>query len=203
MPELKRLKKLPKLDMNPMVDMAFLLVCFFMMTTTFKTETPTEVHIPESHAELKIPEKDICLITIGKDGDIYLGVDNVFDRGQMLNVVAKQHQLSLSADQQKNFTLTSSFGMPITGLERFLNLPRAERKLAHQGGIPLDSANNEFREWIIAARIANPRLRFAIHADEEVAYPVIHSCFETLRDLNITRFSLITDSRSEDDDSES
>jgi len=201
MPELKRLKKLPKLDMNPMVDMAFLLVCFFMMTTTFKTDTPTEVRIPESHAELKIPQKDICLITIGKEGGIYLGVDNIYDRREMLNVIAKQHQLNLNDQQQDNFSLTSSFGLPISRLGEFLDLNRMDRKAVPQSGIPLDSLNNEFREWIVAARIANPRLRFAIHADQEVPYPLIHSCFETLRDLNITRFSLITDSRSDDSES--
>ena len=201
MPDLRKLKKLPKLDMNPMVDMAFLLVSFFMMTTTFKTDTPTEVVIPESHAELKIPDKDICLITIGKEGDLFIGIDNKYDRMQMLDVVNKQNELRLNEDQREQFSLISSFGLPFSGLDAFLNLKKEERKEAEQAGIPLDTADNQFRQWIIAARIANPRLRFAIHADEEVSFPVINQCFETLRDLNITRFNLITDSKLDDPES--
>lgn len=198
MPDFKRLKKLPQLDMNPMVDMAFLLVSFFMMTTTFKTDTPTEVSIPISHADLKLPDMDVCLITIGKEGDLFFGIDNKYDRVKMLDVMAMQNELSFTEKEKEEFSLISSFGLPMSGLSQFLDLDKTDRKSIEQTGIPLDSANNEFRQWVIAARMANPRLRFAIKADKDVSYNTIHDCFETLRDLNITRFNLITDAEVDD-----
>ncbi len=201
MAEIKRLKKLPKLDMNPMVDMAFLLVSFFMMTTTFKTDTPTEIAIPYSLATLKIPDKDICMITIGKTGDVYLGIDNKFDRIQMLEIVEKQNGLQFSEEQKEQFSMISSFGVEFQDLTQFLTYSKEERKGVDQPGIPMDTLQNEFRQWIIAVRSANPRLRFAIHADQEVPFPTINMCFETLRDLNITRFNLITDTEIDDSDS--
>ena len=103
--------------------------------------------------------------------------------------------------ESENFSMTSSFGMPVTQLQDFLTRPKEERKLFPQDGIPMDTIQNEFRQWVIAARLANPRLRFAVHADKEVPYPLIHQCFETLRDLNITRFNLITDAEIDDPDS--
>ena len=97
--------------MNPMVDMAFLLVCFFMMTTTFKSEMPIEISIPFARADLKIPDKNICTISIDKDGRAYLGLDNKYDRKQMLTYVSRQKGLTFSLDQAERFSLLSSFGV--------------------------------------------------------------------------------------------
>jgi len=47
--------------------------------------------------------------------------------------------------------------------------------------------------WIRNARAVNPNLRFAINADGETKYPVIHEVFETLRELGVTRFNLVTE----------
>lgn len=189
-----KLKKLPQLDMNPMVDMAFLLVSFFMMTTTFKTDAPIELTLPNSHADLKIPEKDIAVITIGKTGRFYFGIDSQFDRQKMLQFVAEHSDIQLNENQIKHFSLQSTFGVPLDQLGAFLELEAEERKAFEQNGIVVDSTKNELKQWILGARLANPQLRFAINADESVAYPYIHQCIETLRELNINRFSLITES---------
>lgn len=198
MNKVKRLKKLPKLDMNPLVDMAFLLVSFFMMTTTFKTESPAEIATPASRAELKIPDKNICMISISEDGRLFMGVDNKFDRIKMLEIVGQQNQLALDEGQKEEFALISSFGMEFTQLPQYLKLAKEERRDIEQSGIPMDSVQNEFRQWLIAARLTNPRLRFAITADAQVPFPVVNQSFETLRDLNITRFNLVTEDKKDD-----
>ena len=53
MPAVRPRRPSPKLDMNPMVDLAFLLVTFFMLTTTFRTEEPVLVDVPASHSEIE------------------------------------------------------------------------------------------------------------------------------------------------------
>jgi len=193
MPRFKKLKKLPKLDMNPMVDMAFLLVSFFMMTTTFKTESPFEVDLPDSHAEVKVPEKDICIITVGESGEIYLGLPNQFDRLEMLEFICRSEGVRLSEEQSEQFSKMKAIGSPIAELDQLLGMDLSEIRKYPQSGIPIDSAQNEFKKWIMGARIANPRIRFAIEADRELKYPIVRDLIESLRDLNISRFNLITE----------
>jgi biopolymer transport protein ExbD len=65
-----------KLDMTPMVDVGFLLLTFFMLSTTFKAQDVAEVIIPESHSAIKLPDSDVMTVTVNKDGEVYLSLDN-------------------------------------------------------------------------------------------------------------------------------
>lgn len=53
-----------KLDMTPMVDIAFLLLIFYMATTQFKPPEARAVTLPQSHSMIELPAKDIINITI-------------------------------------------------------------------------------------------------------------------------------------------
>ena len=64
-----------RIDMTPMVDVAMLLLTFFMMTTQFKPPEDVEVIIPASHSQFKLPESHIMMVYVNKEGKIYLGVD--------------------------------------------------------------------------------------------------------------------------------
>ncbi len=67
------LKKQPKIQILPMIDVVFFLLVFFMLFTTFKT-TPTglEINLPQAKTVAK-QEEDIKLtINIAKEGDLYL-----------------------------------------------------------------------------------------------------------------------------------
>ncbi len=65
-----------KLDMTPMVDVGFLLLTFFMLTTQFKPPEDIQITLPSSHSVFKIPGADVITLTIGKEGQILLGVDS-------------------------------------------------------------------------------------------------------------------------------
>lgn len=65
-----------KQDMTPMVDIGFLLLTFFMLTTQFKPEDAVEVSLPESHSVFKLPDADVITISIGKDGKTFVGFDS-------------------------------------------------------------------------------------------------------------------------------
>lgn len=64
------------IDMTPMVDIAFLLLIFFMTTTQFKKPEEVEVQIPTSHSIFKLPETGVIIITVTRQKDIYLTLDN-------------------------------------------------------------------------------------------------------------------------------
>jgi biopolymer transport protein ExbD len=193
---LRNIKTKPKLDMNPMVDMAFLLVAFFMMTTTFRPELPEEVMIPPSSAEVKLPERNLATITVTKTGMVFFGIDNKFDRRELLGRVGREFGVTFDESQLNTYSLMATAGVPVENMGEFLNA-KSNRVPFEQLGIPLTDDSQLFY-WIRNARAVNPNLRFAINADGETKYPVIHEVFETLRELGVTRFNLVTEKMEED-----
>jgi len=52
------------IDMTPLVDVAFLLLIFFMTTTQFQPPEKEKITLPESSSEAKSPESDIITIAV-------------------------------------------------------------------------------------------------------------------------------------------
>ena len=52
------------IDMTPMVDVAFLLLIFFMCTTQFKPPEKDKITLPESNSDAKSPETDIITVAV-------------------------------------------------------------------------------------------------------------------------------------------
>jgi len=76
-----------RIDMTPMVDIAFLLLIFYMATTTFKPPEARAVDLPESHSQIELPDKDVINLTITKYDSIYVDyveLVNVEIEGQMV-----------------------------------------------------------------------------------------------------------------------
>ena len=60
------------IDMTPMVDVAFLLLIFFMCTTQFKPPEKDKIALPESNSEAKAPESDIIVLSVTKTPSVRL-----------------------------------------------------------------------------------------------------------------------------------
>lgn len=178
--------------MNPMTDLAFLLVTFFMLTTTFKQEDPVPIDLPVSEAEMKLPEKDILIVSVSQKGAVLLQWSDQHARRNWVQHVSQQLGVSLNATQVRHFALTGAFGMPAQQLPQFLEAVPAARKGWNHSGIPHDSSRNELAVWLRAARSLEPRLRFAIKADRATLYPAIRRVMDVMLDLGINRFNLVT-----------
>lgn len=71
-----RAKKMStKIDMTPMVDLAFLLLTFFLLTTTFNKPKTMEVNMPDKvdddTQQTKINERDILNLVLAEDNKIF------------------------------------------------------------------------------------------------------------------------------------
>jgi len=190
-------KPTPTIDMTPMVDLAFLLVTFFMLTTTFRPDEPIAVDTPTSISQIKIPERDVLTVTIGKDGRIFFNVDGQYTRTALLQNIGKLYAIDFSQEETHQFALMSSFGIPIGGMKQFLHLSPEERKQLVQPGIPCDSLRNELADWVLQARLANHMLRIAIKGDRDTGYPVAKRVIDTMIDRKVNRFNLITNMEKE------
>jgi biopolymer transport protein ExbD len=76
MPKFKPNRQNVRIDMTPLVDVAFLLLTFFMLTTQFKPTEEVTIILPSSHSEYKLPESDVMTVNVAEDGRIFLGVDS-------------------------------------------------------------------------------------------------------------------------------
>jgi biopolymer transport protein ExbD len=83
MPKFKKPRMGIKLDMTPLVDVGFLLLTFFMLTTQFKPPEEVEIILPSSHSAFKLPEKDVMLISISKDNRVLLSFDSQYLMGKL------------------------------------------------------------------------------------------------------------------------
>ena len=60
-----------RIDMTPMVDVAFLLLIFFMVTTVFRTPKALEINLPPKDAKVDVAESKTLTIRILSDGRLY------------------------------------------------------------------------------------------------------------------------------------
>lgn len=64
-----------RIDITPMVDVVFLLLIFFMISTTF-VETPgIDIRLPESSSQSTEREPEEIKVYLSEEGEIFLGDD--------------------------------------------------------------------------------------------------------------------------------
>lgn len=198
--------KVPKssiaMDMTPMVDMAFLLVTFFILTTKFRPDEPVQVATPSSTSTTAIQEKGKITITVSNDtpGRIFFDLDNQNARRSLIQKMGEAYGITFTKDEENAFVTGSSIGMPMGSMQAFLNLPPDERKEVRQPGIPVDTTqnlSNELGVWLINGRIAGGNPPILIKGDAQANYPAIKNVIKTLQDRKVLRFGLITSEEAE------
>jgi biopolymer transport protein ExbD len=66
-----RKKMSTRVDLTPMVDLGFLLVTFFMLTTTFSKPQTMEINMPIQEGGQPVPESRTVQIIIDEDNKLY------------------------------------------------------------------------------------------------------------------------------------
>ena len=62
----------PDINLTPLIDVVFLLLIFFMVSTTFVRESAISVDLPESAAKPVEPDKSTIEVTIDAQGRYYV-----------------------------------------------------------------------------------------------------------------------------------
>jgi biopolymer transport protein ExbD len=66
-----------RIDMTPMVDIAFLLLIFYMVTTIFSLPQAMEINLPPEDQPVPIAESNLLTLRVDSGGKIYwnMGVE--------------------------------------------------------------------------------------------------------------------------------
>ena len=181
------------IDMTAMSDVTVLLLTFFMLTSTFIQKEPIQVSTPSSVMETKIPEINILQILVNDDGKVFMSLDKQEDRVAVLKKMGEEYGISFTDEEINKFRLSPSFGVSISQMKAFLDLPTEQQDAVLKDyGIPIDSADNQLKAWVKNARSQNKELCIAIKADQKTPFPIINTIMTSLQDIRENRYNLIT-----------
>lgn len=197
MPSVKIPKKSTFVDMTPFVDVAFLILTFFIMATKFKPAEPVEIQTPNSVSIKSLPESDAIQVTFDSSGRIFFAVLSEKDPKIKYNVIKHMNDtrnLGLSEAEMQNFIKTPAVGVPFTGLKQLLSLPVEEQPTLRQPGIPLDTLGGELFYWIRDAvgTFSGKELNYLIKGDNAAKYPNFKNVLTAFKKNEINKFQMIT-----------
>lgn len=188
-------RKSTNIDMTAMCDVAFLLLSFFILATKQKPQEVVPVTTPSSISTAKVQE-DKVLVTVNKNGKVFLTIDDKDRRRQVLEDVNKRLTLGLSPAEIKNADKALIFGTPFGSLKQYLNnVDELQAKSDALPGIPAqDSTNNQLKDWLESVNIvftgSAPNL--SLKGDNVAKYPVVKGILDAFKYNDMLKFNIIT-----------
>jgi biopolymer transport protein ExbD len=198
MPKVKVPRKSTSIDMTAMCDVAFLLLSFFILTTKFKPSEALSVVTPNSVSSKVAPENDVVLVTIDKEGKVYISVSdkNTAQKEEIIKSISTSRGLNLTAAQINAFKRTSSYvGVPFSKLPSFLNTRVEDLGKLKLEGIPVtDTLNNELIEWLRAAKAAfeGKKMELLVKGDNASKYPSFKGVIAACKKNDLMKFKMVT-----------
>lgn len=184
-------------DMTAMCDVAFLLLSFFILTTKFKPAEAVSVTTPNSVSSKVAPEKDVTLVTITKDGKVFISLDNESVKEELANQLNSTKGAGLTPAEIKAFKKASFYGAPVSQLKSFLAIPSDQLKGDALPGIPAkDTTNNEVIDWmrsiVTAHANLNEKMNLIVKGDNLAKYPQFKNVITAFKKADQFKFQMIT-----------
>ena len=198
MPSVKLPRKSTDTDMTPFVDIAFLILSFFIMATKFKPPEPVEITTPGSVLSQKLPESNAVMIVVDSANRVFFSVLSDKDPSKfdaIIQDINSSQNLNLSTTEMANYRQTFAVGVPFGNLKELLAMAPKEQQVLKVPGIPvLDTANNQLFWWILAAKkaFAGEKLNYLIKGDAKSKYPTFEAVISALKRNDEFKYNLVT-----------
>jgi biopolymer transport protein ExbD len=69
----------PDVNITPLIDVVFLLLIFFMVSTTFERESEIEVTLPEAAIDAPVEEEFVIEVTVNSQGTYFVNGQRVIN----------------------------------------------------------------------------------------------------------------------------
>jgi biopolymer transport exbD protein len=105
MSKYKKSRESAKLDLTPLIDVVFLLIIFFMVTTTFNNFGSVQIDLPSSTIQQTNKTKSIEII-IDKDGNYHISEDGKITQIQFSEIdsyLKTAKEATVSADKNLKY----------------------------------------------------------------------------------------------------
>lgn len=167
------------LDMTPMVDIAFLLLIFYMATTQFKPPEKKEVALPTSRSQIELPKRNVFMITVPAEDSVFIDF-----------VTKRKVTLEDGSVIEKTFRNV----VPIPFEEVELTGPSVQQMRSEElknvnklyPGEDQAEARKRAKQDVLSSLVV-------VKGDKDVDYGVMEKLMNSLRDVNITGFQVITE----------
>lgn len=192
-------RKSTNIDMTAMCDVAFLLLSFFILAT--KTKPPEVLTVaPPSSVSSKAAPDNAILITMTKDGRVFLMLGESTKKAEILENVNRQNNLQLTADEMKKWNKQEFYGLPFSKVKSYISSGESV-SAATMEGIPVDTVRNELVAWVKAvvtayAGVNQRKLQemLLVKGDNEALYPVFKNVKQAFKKNEIFKFRIVTNS---------
>lgn len=197
MPKVKIPRKSTIVDMTAMCDVAFLLLSFFILATKQKPDEVLTVTPPNSISAKAAPDKSI-LITLAKDGRAFITLGDDTKKKDILEDINKTKGLNLSPAEINKWSKEQFIGLPLNQTKGYLALSNPP-KPSSLPGIPIDSTNNEMKDWMrsitnvyAGGNQADLEKILLVKGDNDAKYPSFRQIKEAFKANEIYKFRIVT-----------
>jgi biopolymer transport protein ExbD len=186
-------RKGTSIDMTAMCDVAFLLLSFFILTTKFKASEAITVTTPSSVASKTAPEKDLVLITIDRNGKVFLSMDDEQKKELIANSLNNTKQLGIDVNA---FKKAEFFGTSFSQIPSYLAIPKEKRMGDALPGLAIDTTKgaNELIEWmqVVNSAYAGQKMNLLLKGDNNAKYPAFKAVIDAFKKNDFLKFQMIT-----------
>ena len=196
-------RKSTSVDMTAMCDVAFLLLSFFILTTKFKPSEAVPVDTPNSVAAKIAPEKDVVMISLNKDGKVFLSTgDNTSDKQKKHDIIASVNEsrgLGLSTTDIDALVKAPFIGVPLAQLSQQARLKTEQMTAVTLPGIPCkDTTNNEMVDWMRAVSdvYQGTKVNLLLKGDNIAKYPSFKNVLTAFKKNKLFKFQMVTNPES-------
>jgi biopolymer transport protein ExbD len=192
-------RKSTSVDMTAMCDVAFLLLSFFILTTKPKPSEAVHVDPPSSVSATKAAEKDIVIVSLDKDGKVYLSTgDSKDDRDAKEDIIRSVNNtkaLGLTDIEIAQLKAAPFIGVPLAQLKVQAKMDPSQMTSANLVGIPAqDTAHNEMMDWVRGIKDAytGKKLNLLLKGDNLAKYPSFKNVVAALKKNDVLKFQMVT-----------